>query len=1773
MDALTDFSGLQKRQRTNKLLHETSREDIFVGDIMLLKRNDIAPCDMLLLATSEKLQGVQVCRIDPMFVNGVSGKLVREAISLTKSFNDWTADATTMPRFLKRLSARVSYQEVDGKLQGKFKLKSDPRVERFEEAHVVRTGFIVLSEYCVGMVIFNGRTRTIVDNRERFFRKTSGIEVKVRAFSLMLSILCIFAAVLTHLIAERLATADSLPIDETFGFVRLLVLYISIFPVGVNLLATLFYLIAVVSLELSVRRLKVESSRKQVNSRLATEVPSLKLPFAQSEEQIGRIERRSLQVLNPIVIPDLGDVDDAFFDKTGTLTGVEQQVKSVALRSKVYICSHAKSFEPLAVRVDVNPAQRAKFEDRLQTREDTKSKMGEVNQEHSNIPRMDTYLLPKKTNPFKTHSYTSDLPEEVTVKKVKSRKNSIIGKLNKSNSRGDMAPNLSHLPADLLENLADENEFASDCRYSIQLKHLLMMLSVCHNASPSRDTFMSDNLDDILCLNLARDFGFVYESYASEHEGFDEPSISTPLCIYYVREPKKAAQAVDVYFMNEFDPSRNSSPRKRPLQRPLARQTLPGCHTVRARLRREHAAALEPRTFANQYSNLVANNAKLGLRSTVFGSKNLSLDQAMQLHSRYLTACKNKIDVDYQLDELARSMECDLSFEAVLGVEATMKTDARRSLENLKHMGVNVHMLSGDSRDACLNAGRSLGLMGDEDNCLHLDFMDLENGRSRLKNILEQVTSRIEKVTNILGSQAEAADGEGGSARRADGLMRTSTIKMGNFLSAKKFVMAVSGEAMSVIETSPYLYQHVKFVFEFCRTVVGYNFGGQQKALLVRMFQELDHTTLAVGDGLNDLPMLARADVGIQLASPKFQQSFGDIVVNDLEAIDWAMSNHCRQWNESLHLVVNAIFKLSLSFFVITALYQFFCEGSAATVFASAFICGACVFSVLAGLAFTFLTERYPNGLRDKLKGLFCEKDYLTKQVHIKEFLRDVLPQAAIDGVVAMLLPIIAINGQRLADGSSLVDNNMLIIIVASLTVLSYNFKLWCSAEHGRLVLFVATLGATLFVAGILYGFSVVSFMNHVYSLALAAASESANIWLLVLTLACFLLLVAYMMHVSLVLPKCFPVNCALEKAMGRGDSSANIICQNRNWRMFLARFCPTDTFANTFRKCFDHTSEVDLSILRLLLGADDDHRASRYRRISLAFYSSIMTDKFMIYMVNRFGELYSYLLVIASATFLGILLLDTLFSADLSPNRYWEYAFIWLISTGLYFACFGMKFSRRVSTYGVVYLASFFVASFAYTFAVRADFTLIGSCGIIFVCLHYGLDFGDIILFALFAVVGLAITLVTNTEVLQRELWNTLDDQVLTFGVISFACLFASTVLLAVATRRINEKLLKDEFVSGAKVDSNSLKAKELLSLLLPRFVLDQISNFSNMEATNIVLECEEPVTVLFCDIADFEEVVKNNENNVVHVLDRIFRKFDDLCLLHGVQKIETVSKTYMAAAGLSVVDSALPTFLSKINQTVRVLNLAKSMMDVIREYESLKLKIGIHVGIPVMGVIGFHKPQFSLIGDVVNTTSRFCTTGKKAHIMLSQEAWQRLEDCNPLADGYAMKLIPTKMKGKGDQVPVYHLFRQTNNLLKRIQRIADSEKQLHSAEAENKRRTLRVLVNVIKQRRRLDQVFEKFEQIIHELIPSFVTLKKLKTNFIDVLLAKTTTGQQTARGETTHEDGSPLFVSPSRSRGGPRPQGRARTFEITVRGSIEADTPVQEDEEQDQETSLEVD
>lgn len=195
--------------------------------------------------------------------------------------------------------------------------------------------------------------------------------------------------------------------------------------------------------------------------------------------------------------------------------------------------------------------------------------------------------------------------------------------------------------------------------------------------------------------------------------------------------------------------------------------------------------------------------------------------------------------------------------------------------------------------------------------------------------------------------------------------------------------------------------------------------------------------------------------------------------------------------------------------------------------------------------------------------------------------------------------------------------------------------------------------------------------------------------------------------------------------------------------------------------------------------------------------------------------------------------------------------------------------------------------------------------------------------------------------------------------------------------------------------------------------------------------------VAILFCDICDFDKIVVSERKNVIYLLDSLFRSFDKFCFNFKVQKIETVGKTYMACAGLKEYEHAnLIDQTTAGNSATRVLSLAIEMMKHAKQYKwgsplkDLQLRIGIHSGCVLAGVIGFHKPQFSLIGDTVNTTSRVCSTGNNGKIMISEDAYLQLNEKFLSKFEFAPKTVEAKGKGTLKTYQLENVFKSENQI-----------------------------------------------------------------------------------------------------------------------------------------------
>ncbi|CAD8052896.1 unnamed protein product [Paramecium sonneborni] len=241
-------------------------------------------------------------------------------------------------------------------------------------------------------------------------------------------------------------------------------------------------------------------------------------------------------------------------------------------------------------------------------------------------------------------------------------------------------------------------------------------------------------------------------------------------------------------------------------------------------------------------------------------------------------------------------------------------------------------------------------------------------------------------------------------------------------------------------------------------------------------------------------------------------------------------------------------------------------------------------------------------------------------------------------------------------------------------------------------------------------------------------------------------------------------------------------------------------------------------------------------------------------------------------------------------------------------------------------------------------------------------------------------------------------------------------------------EFLQRYQYILQNKLLDEYKKLNDALGLLMPRFIKERMSKGQIQ-----ISEDQGDVAILFCDIYEFDDIIKNEQIRVVDFLDNLYRQFDQFCQANELQKIETVGKTYMAAGGLKDYNIS-----DNLNPTERILDTAMQMLESVKtmkygDNKAVVLKIGIHYGRVIAGVIGAHKPQFSLIGDTVNTTSRVCSTSQPGIITLSQQAYEKVNN-----QKNQFKLKEVEAKGKGT-INTYQLIKTSKKKQQTTIKMAD--------------------------------------------------------------------------------------------------------------------------------------
>lgn len=116
------------------------------------------------------------------------------------------------------------------------------------------------------------------------------------------------------------------------------------------------------------------------------------------------------------------------------------------------------------------------------------------------------------------------------------------------------------------------------------------------------------------------------------------------------------------------------------------------------------------------------------------------------------------------------------------------------------------------------------------------------------------------------------------------------------------------------------------------------------------------------------------------------------------------------------------------------------------------------------------------------------------------------------------------------------------------------------------------------------------------------------------------------------------------------------------------------------------------------------------------------------------------------------------------------------------------------------------------------------------------------------------------------------------------FLLLFVSFFCEAILFIR-SKLLARKEFSEAKTLELENKKVNDLLSVLVPKFV-----KYLMTQGIFSLSQPENAVSVLFCDICNFDDIVESQSTDIVKILDQIYRIFDGFCLQYGIQKIEVI-------------------------------------------------------------------------------------------------------------------------------------------------------------------------------------------------------------------------------------------------------------------------------------------
>ncbi|MBI3500158.1 MAG: tetratricopeptide repeat protein [Bacteroidetes bacterium] len=191
-------------------------------------------------------------------------------------------------------------------------------------------------------------------------------------------------------------------------------------------------------------------------------------------------------------------------------------------------------------------------------------------------------------------------------------------------------------------------------------------------------------------------------------------------------------------------------------------------------------------------------------------------------------------------------------------------------------------------------------------------------------------------------------------------------------------------------------------------------------------------------------------------------------------------------------------------------------------------------------------------------------------------------------------------------------------------------------------------------------------------------------------------------------------------------------------------------------------------------------------------------------------------------------------------------------------------------------------------------------------------------------------------------------------------------------------------------RIAKEKKRSDELLLNILPAETAEELKLTGHAEPKQFDM-----VTVLFTDFKGFTQIAeKLSAKELVSELDFLFKKFDEIISKYPIEKIKTIGDSYMCAGGLPVANTTNAMDVTLAAVQIQQFMEEHNQQQTTNNKPAFQIRIGIHTGPIVAGIVGIKKFSYDIWGDTVNTASRMESSGEAGKVNVSGSTYELVKD-----------------------------------------------------------------------------------------------------------------------------------------------------------------------------------